>query len=150
MIKLFEYLRLILVVTGLWLAFQFPAQAAFYLVCGVVLPLNGLLAVQAFFFPQASADYLQRQSSVYVRYQAAAFWFSVFLVGIGVLVFHAGFQAQFTLVALTLLGFLLSSVVHLAQYIKEDNALRVHLWRFIGSVVLCVAALIAIWGQLTT
>jgi uncharacterized membrane protein HdeD (DUF308 family) len=148
MIKFFEYLRLILVVAGIYLAFSFPQQAAFYLLCGLVLPLNGLLAIQVFACPRASENYLQRQSSVYTRYQSGAFFSAVFLVGLGALVFQASVAVQLTLVVLTITGFLFSGIVHLMQYVKEDQAPRVHLWRFIGSVAMAAVALCAIWRQL--
>jgi uncharacterized membrane protein len=148
MIKFFEYLRIILVTLGLVLAYIFPARAAYFLLCGMTLPMYGLLTIQVFFFPQQSADYLKRQSSVYTRYQAGAFWLSVFLVGLGALIFHAAVAVQLTLVILTAIGFLLSGLVHLWEYLKEAQAPRVHLWRIVGSVLLCVYVLIAIWPTL--
>lgn len=147
MIRIFEYLRLILVLIGLCFACYYPAHAALYLVCGVTLPLTGLLALQFFFFPDASADYLDHRSNPYGRYQFGAFFLALFVTAFGVLLMQAGLVACLTIVALTCLVFLFLGVIQLIQFIQEKNASRVHFWRFIGSAMMALVALYAIWWQ---
>ncbi len=147
MIRTIEYLRIIWIATGFWLAYANPLIASYYLLVGMVLPMTGLTAIQGLFFSQASEDYMQRPTNHYSHLQSSMIFLGLCITAIGALIIHASTLVQYVLVLQTLLCFLLSGLVHLYQFIKEDKAQRVHLWRFVWVIMLCIVSLIALCLQ---
>jgi hypothetical protein len=137
--KILEFLRIALVAIGYFLAYQTTAQhSLFWMTALVVIPLNFLTGIEGIFFMKSSfvgkdwgttVDRFQIQSRLY--------FFAITVTALVVLLCKMNLQAQLTICLVSFTFFLMSSVNHLLSYLKE-NVSKIHLERFILSVLLWV------------
>ncbi len=149
MTRFIEYLRITLVTLAFFMAYTVPvANALFWLVALMVLPLTGLTAIESLFFSkQAASDKQWQQGSPY-QIQSALNNLATALTAIVVLAFKLGQQAQLTICLVALFFFALSSLNHLRDYII-GKSLSIHLQRFIMTVILWAASAPILYKALT-
>ncbi len=141
MVAVLEYVRIICVIFGFFMAYQ-PAtlHPLRWLVGLVYLPLTGLTALESLFFSTASALSKRREVNSAYQIQSAFNNLAIALVCIMVLCLHLNLQAQATICLVALLFFVLSSLYHGYEYFFKHKPM-IHLQRLLLTILLCLASL---------
>ncbi len=137
-----ELARVILAAIGFGFAFTYPEYAPFYLLLWVVVPLTGLTGFESLAFSKQAAEIKARQSNPY-QIQSAMNNLATAIVGLGVIIFQANTSAQIAIIFVALVFFALSSLQHFKEYLFQGA--RIHLWRFILTLVLWGCSLPLLW-----
>ena len=137
--KVFEGLRIVLSGAGFFMAYyQRPDLSLFWMVALVVLPLTLFSGIEGMFFMASllvGKDWVKQPCRFEI--QSRMHFIAIAITAIIVLLCNMNIQAQLTLCIVAFTFFFMSSINHLSSYIF-DNASKIHLERFILTVLLWV------------
>jgi hypothetical protein len=144
LVKGFEILRIVLSALGFYLAYSETShtQALFWIIALVIIPLSGLTGLESLLFSSAAAKQKGREVSPY-QIQSAMNNLAVAITAIIILILNWGAQAKITIIAVSLVFFLLSAVQHAREAIQlkqqQSEKQKIHWQRVILSIILCAA-----------
>jgi hypothetical protein len=134
---IFEILRVSLVMTGFFLAYPIEPSSLKMIMTFVLIPMTGLTALENLFFPLKSAQGTGGISNDYQK-QSAMHNLATCITAALILWLNWGRGAELAIVFLGLLFFFLSGIKHAYEY-WIDHKERIHLFRWIGSLLIVVA-----------
>lgn len=135
--KVIEFLRIILVALGYFLAYATsPEHTLFWLVALMVIPLTFLSGIEGMFFAKSSLvskDWGSNNNRY--KIQGRLNFLAVALTAAIVLIFKMNIQAQLVICLVALIFFAMSSINHLLSYLTEKTS-GIQLERFLLTILL--------------
>ncbi|MCF6777328.1 hypothetical protein L3V83_12225 [Thiotrichales bacterium 19X7-9] len=144
LVKYFESLRYILAAIGFYLAYQ-PNNTTYEsiacLVLWVVIPLAGLTGLESVLLSKETAISKGREVGSAYQIQSGLNNLATAITAFIIWYFQWGIKASITIIFVLYIFFILSSINHSIEYIKQENKKLIHLFRPMITLILILVSL---------